>query len=230
MSPVAATLAPWSPPDAAGDDGTIWLLAKPDVCRRRAGAARLGGAVPFTGRCSSARGRSRCGLSSACRLRRGAVARSETHGDSWFRYEGASTALVRSLQTQPRGDAMNLLESLCVVSLALGTLAPSGFVQTQDALVGSWVLDPAKNQGLPGMAPTAGTVDGHGCRRRQVHVRQRGHRRRRHRTQRDHVFGRRQGLRRHDDAGAARCAAITQSMRARQRHRLTSRTSSSTDS
>ena len=53
---------------------------------------------------------------------------------------------------------MNLIKALCVVSLALGTLAPSGFVQAQDALVGSWVLDPAKNQGSPGMVPTAGTA------------------------------------------------------------------------
>ena len=53
---------------------------------------------------------------------------------------------------------MNLIKGLCVVSLALGTLAPLGFVQAQEALVGSWVLDPAKNQGQPGMVPTAGTA------------------------------------------------------------------------
>lgn len=53
---------------------------------------------------------------------------------------------------------MNLLERLCVVSLAIGTLAPSGFVQAQDSLVGSWVLDPAKSQGQPGLVPTAGTA------------------------------------------------------------------------
>ena len=53
---------------------------------------------------------------------------------------------------------MNLLQRLCVVSIALGTLAPSGFVQAQDSLVGSWVLDPAKSQGQPGMVPTAGTA------------------------------------------------------------------------
>jgi len=53
---------------------------------------------------------------------------------------------------------MNLAKCLCVVSLALGTLAPSGFVHAQDALVGSWVLDPTKNQGSPGMVPTAGTA------------------------------------------------------------------------
>ena len=53
---------------------------------------------------------------------------------------------------------MNVLKGFCVVSLALGTLATSGFVQAQDALVGSWVLDPAKNQGAPGTVPTAGTA------------------------------------------------------------------------
>ena len=53
---------------------------------------------------------------------------------------------------------MNLIKALSVVSLALGTLASSGFVQAQDALVGSWVLDPAKNQGQPGLVPTAGTA------------------------------------------------------------------------
>ena len=53
---------------------------------------------------------------------------------------------------------MNLARRLCIVSLALGTLAPSGFVQAQDSLVGSWVLDPTKNQGSPGMVPTAGTA------------------------------------------------------------------------
>jgi len=53
---------------------------------------------------------------------------------------------------------MNLAKFLCIVSLGLGTLAPSGFVQAQDSLVGSWVLDPTKNQGSPGMVPTAGTA------------------------------------------------------------------------
>jgi hypothetical protein len=53
---------------------------------------------------------------------------------------------------------MNLAKCLCVVSLALGTLAASGFARAQDALVGSWVLDPAKNQGPPGVVPTAGTA------------------------------------------------------------------------
>ena len=53
---------------------------------------------------------------------------------------------------------MNPIKTLWVVSLALFTLAPSGFVQAQDALVGSWVLDPAKNQGPPGVVPTAGSA------------------------------------------------------------------------
>ncbi|HEY3518801.1 MAG TPA: hypothetical protein VGL98_17250 [Gammaproteobacteria bacterium] len=52
---------------------------------------------------------------------------------------------------------MNLLKSLCIV-LALAALAPSYLVHAQDALVGSWVLDPAKNQGSPGAVPTAGTA------------------------------------------------------------------------
>ena len=53
---------------------------------------------------------------------------------------------------------MNLAECFCVVSLALAALAPTDPVQAQDALVGSWVLDPAKNQGSPGAVPTAGTA------------------------------------------------------------------------
>ena len=53
---------------------------------------------------------------------------------------------------------MNPIKALCVVSLALGALGPSSFVQAQEALVGSWVLDPAKSQGPPGTVPTAGTA------------------------------------------------------------------------
>ena len=53
---------------------------------------------------------------------------------------------------------MNLSKALCVVSLALGALAPSALVHAQDALVGNWVLDPAKYQGPPGVVPTAGTA------------------------------------------------------------------------
>jgi len=53
---------------------------------------------------------------------------------------------------------MNLSKGLCVLALALGTIALPSLVQAQDALVGSWVLDPAKNQGQPGVVPTAGTA------------------------------------------------------------------------
>lgn len=52
---------------------------------------------------------------------------------------------------------MKLVGNLCVVSLALGLIA-SLPARAQDALVGSWVLDPAKNQGAPGTVPTAGTA------------------------------------------------------------------------
>ena len=53
---------------------------------------------------------------------------------------------------------MNLNKGLCLVSFAFATLVSSSLVQAQDALVGSWVLDPAKNQGPPGAVPTAGTA------------------------------------------------------------------------
>ena len=57
---------------------------------------------------------------------------------------------------------MKLLRwSLVVLGLAviavLALLTASN-VQAQDALVGSWVLDPAKYQGPPGVVPTAGTA------------------------------------------------------------------------
>src|SRR6187549_95495 len=103
------------------------------------------------------RGCHRCDLSSACRLRRGAVAEANARRQL-VSLRGASAALVRSLQAQRRGDAMNLIKSLCVVSLALAALAPSCLVHAQDALVGNWVLDPAKNEGTPGMMPTAGSA------------------------------------------------------------------------
>jgi hypothetical protein len=54
---------------------------------------------------------------------------------------------------------MNLARCLCVVSLALGAFAPFGTVQAQDALVGSWVLDPASSKGPPNVAPTGGTLE-----------------------------------------------------------------------
>jgi len=57
---------------------------------------------------------------------------------------------------------MKLLRwSLVVLGLAviavLALLTASN-VQAQEVLVGSWVLDPAKSQGQPGLVPTAGTA------------------------------------------------------------------------
>ena len=54
---------------------------------------------------------------------------------------------------------MDLPKFLCVVALALVILAPAGFVQAQDELVGSWVLDPASSKAPPGMMPTGGTME-----------------------------------------------------------------------
>jgi hypothetical protein len=54
---------------------------------------------------------------------------------------------------------MNLARCLCVVSLALGAFASLGAVEAQDALVGSWVLDPASSKGPPNVAPTGGTLE-----------------------------------------------------------------------
>jgi hypothetical protein len=55
---------------------------------------------------------------------------------------------------------MNPIRGLCVVSLAFGTLAPAGLVRAQEALVGSWVLDPAGNKGtVAEMLPTGGTME-----------------------------------------------------------------------
>jgi hypothetical protein len=53
---------------------------------------------------------------------------------------------------------MNLAKSLCVVSLALGSLASFGSVQAQDALVGTWVFQSASSQAPPQMTPTGGTL------------------------------------------------------------------------
>jgi hypothetical protein len=53
---------------------------------------------------------------------------------------------------------MNLTKGLCVVTVALGAFAASNFVEAQDSLVGSWVLDPAKTEGPSAMAPSAGTA------------------------------------------------------------------------
>ena len=54
---------------------------------------------------------------------------------------------------------MNLAKFLCVVSLALVVLAPSGLVHAQDGFVGSWVLDPANSKAPPGTMPTGGTLE-----------------------------------------------------------------------
>jgi hypothetical protein len=52
-----------------------------------------------------------------------------------------------------------LARCLCVVSLALGALAPVGSARAQEAFVGRWVLDPASSQGPPQIAATAGTLE-----------------------------------------------------------------------
>ena len=55
---------------------------------------------------------------------------------------------------------MNLVKSLCVVSLALALFAPSDPARAQDSFVGSWVLDPAASKSsVPQMMPTGGTLD-----------------------------------------------------------------------
>jgi hypothetical protein len=55
---------------------------------------------------------------------------------------------------------MNLAKTLAAVSLAFGlAAAPPSVVLAQDAFVGSWVLDTASSKGVPGLAPTAGTLE-----------------------------------------------------------------------
>jgi hypothetical protein len=54
---------------------------------------------------------------------------------------------------------MSLAKFVCVVSLALAALAPSGLVHAQDGFVGSWVLDPANSNAPPGTMPTGGTLE-----------------------------------------------------------------------
>ena len=55
---------------------------------------------------------------------------------------------------------MNFSKRLCVALLALGLLVPSLVVRAQDALVGSWVLDPSASKGtVAEMLPTAGTME-----------------------------------------------------------------------
>jgi hypothetical protein len=57
---------------------------------------------------------------------------------------------------------MKLLKWLLVVLgltvIAVLALLTASNVQAQEVLVGSWVLDPAKYQGPPGVVPTAGTA------------------------------------------------------------------------
>lgn len=57
---------------------------------------------------------------------------------------------------------MKLLKWLSVALgltvIAVLALLSASNVQAQEALVGSWVLDPAKYQGPPGVVPTAGTA------------------------------------------------------------------------
>jgi hypothetical protein len=52
-----------------------------------------------------------------------------------------------------------LARGLCVVTFALGALAPFGSARAQEAFVGSWVLDPASSKGPPQIAATAGTLE-----------------------------------------------------------------------
>jgi hypothetical protein len=54
---------------------------------------------------------------------------------------------------------MNPAKRLWVVPLALGALASSAIVEAQEALVGSWVLDPASSTAPPGMMPTTATLE-----------------------------------------------------------------------
>jgi hypothetical protein len=54
---------------------------------------------------------------------------------------------------------MNLAKFLCVGSLALAALGPSGLVHAQDGFVGSWVLDPANSNAPPGTMPMGGTLE-----------------------------------------------------------------------
>ena len=51
-----------------------------------------------------------------------------------------------------------LLVALGLTVIAVLALLTASNIQAQEALVGSWVLDPTKNQGSPGMVPTAGTA------------------------------------------------------------------------
>jgi hypothetical protein len=51
-----------------------------------------------------------------------------------------------------------LFVGLGLAVIAVLALLTASNVQAQEVLVGSWALDPAKNQGPPGVAPSAGTA------------------------------------------------------------------------
>ncbi len=53
---------------------------------------------------------------------------------------------------------MKLFLSVCVVSVVLGAFFLFASADAQSAFLGSWVLDPARSTGAPGMAPTAGAL------------------------------------------------------------------------
>jgi hypothetical protein len=55
---------------------------------------------------------------------------------------------------------MKLMRLFVVIALVVMLAAAFFFsaARAQDTLVGTWVLDPAKNQGPPGVVPTAGTA------------------------------------------------------------------------
>jgi hypothetical protein len=53
---------------------------------------------------------------------------------------------------------VRVAKTLAALSFALAAASPS-VVLAQDAFVGSWVLDTATSKGVPGVAPTAGTLE-----------------------------------------------------------------------
>ena len=54
---------------------------------------------------------------------------------------------------------MNLAKTLYALSVAVAASAALGSAHGQDALIGSWVLDPAKTAAPPGASPTSGTLE-----------------------------------------------------------------------
>jgi hypothetical protein len=55
---------------------------------------------------------------------------------------------------------MSAAKTLAAAALAFGlAVAPCSVVLAQDVAVGSWVLDTASSKGVPGLAPTAGTLE-----------------------------------------------------------------------